>query len=87
MSAAAPASNGPCRNCNGTGTTVFGPCVVCARPTSAISGEAAEATMTREEDTQNPDEAAYYWSPGASMQSEPVITGALYFKPQPPAGQ
>ena len=86
-SAAGSASSGPCRNCKGTGTTLFGPCVVCARPTSAISGEAAEAAMLREEDAQNLDEAAYFWSPGASLQGEPDITGALYFKPQPPAGQ
>ena len=66
---------------------MFGPCVVCTRPFRAISGVAAEATLMREEATQNPDEAAYFWSPGASVQSEPDITGALYFKPQPPAGQ
>ena len=58
-----------------------------------ISGKAAEAAMLdadscdAAEDVKNPDEAAYIWSPGATRWGEPDLSGALFFKPQPPAGQ
>ena len=92
-SSAGSASGGPCFSCNSTGTTLFGPCWRCAKPASDISGKAAEAAMidaascVAPKDEMNPDDAAFFWSPGATLRSEPDLSGALYFKPRPPAEQ